>query len=130
MPFIPHLNAQSAVVSLQNGVNEPGIAKRIGSERVIGCLVDFSSDYYAPGLVVLGRAGNLFIGELDGRVSRRLEEVRRLLSLSTRTNISSNIMGCVWAKMCKASVDITTALVDAGASEERSTRQRTESESN
>src|SRR5512140_347208 len=28
--IIPHLTPQSAVVSLQNGVNEPHIAKRIG----------------------------------------------------------------------------------------------------
>src|SRR4051812_8048993 len=38
----PHLTPQSAVVSLQNGVNEPHIATRIGAERTIGCLVDVS----------------------------------------------------------------------------------------
>jgi hypothetical protein len=39
----PHLLPRSVVVSLQNGVNEPHIARRIGPERTIGCLVDFSS---------------------------------------------------------------------------------------
>ena len=53
----PHLNARSAVVSLQNGVNEPHIARRIGAERTIGCLVDFSADYHAPGLIARGRRG-------------------------------------------------------------------------
>ena len=42
-----------------------------------------------------------------------------MLALSARTVISNNVMGCVWAKMCKATVDITTALVDADASEVR-----------
>lgn len=117
--ILPHLTPESAVVSLQNGVNEPKIAKRIGSDRTIGCLVDFSADYHAPGTIVRGRPGNLFIGELDGRMSTRLEEVRRLLALSTRTHVCANVMGYVWAKMCKGTVDISTALVDADSSEVR-----------
>jgi 2-dehydropantoate 2-reductase len=47
--ILPHLTPESAVISLQNGVNEPHIAKRIGADRTIGCLVDFSADYHAPG---------------------------------------------------------------------------------
>ncbi len=117
--ILPHLTPESAVVSLQNGVNEPRIARRIGAERTIGCLVNFSSDYHAPGLIVRGRAGSVFVGELDGRMSPRLEEVRRLLALSTPTVVSSNVMGFVWAKMCKATIDITTALVDDDASKVR-----------
>jgi len=112
----PRLGPESMVVSLQNGVNEPHIAERIGRERTIGCLVDFSADYHGPGLVVRGRPGNLFIGELDGRTTPRIEEVQRLLALSTRTHVSPNVMGMVWAKMCKGTIDITTALVDADAS--------------
>src|SRR5687767_1210510 len=53
----PHLHAGSAVVSLQNGVNEPHIARRIGAERTIGSLVDFSADYHAPGLIARGQIG-------------------------------------------------------------------------
>jgi 2-dehydropantoate 2-reductase len=110
--ILPHLGPDSAVVSLQNGVNEPQIAKRIGANRTIGCLVDFSADYHGPGLIQRGRPGNLFIGELDGRTTPRLEEVQRLFALSTRTHICANIMGYVWAKMCKGTIDATTALVD------------------
>ncbi|MBI3042199.1 MAG: 2-dehydropantoate 2-reductase [Betaproteobacteria bacterium] len=115
----PHLGPQSAVISLQNGVNEPHIAKRIGVNRTIGCLVDFSADYHGPGLVVRGRTGNLFVGELDGRMTPRLEEVRRLLAHSTPAHTCTNIMGFVWAKMCKGTLDAATALVDANALEVR-----------
>jgi 2-dehydropantoate 2-reductase len=121
--IVPHLTAASAVISLQNGVNEPDIARRIGAERTIGCLVDFSADYHAPGEVMRARAGNLFVGELDGRTSPRLEEVRRLLALSTRTHVCANIMGFVWAKLCKATVDATTALVDENSLEVRANRK-------
>jgi 2-dehydropantoate 2-reductase len=119
----PHLHARSAVVSLQNGVNEPHIARRIGDERTIGCLVDFSADYHAPGLIARGRTGNLFVGELDGRVTPRIEEVRRLLGLSTPAFVCDNILGHVWAKMCKGTIDATTALVDENALEVRFNRK-------
>ena len=71
----PHLHASSAVVSLQNGVNEPHIAKRIGAERTIGCLVDFSADYHEPGLIARGRsfAEDLLLVDLDGRVHPEVE---------------------------------------------------------
>jgi len=115
----PHLHARSAVVSLQNGVNEPHIARRIGAERTIGCLVDFSADYHAPGLITRGRTGNLFVGELDGRATPRIEEVRKLLALSTPAFACENILGYAWAKMCKGTIDATTALVDENALEVR-----------
>src|SRR4051812_1330382 len=120
--ILPHLTPQSAVVSLQNGVNEPHIAKRIGAGRTIGCLVDFSSDCTGPGEILRGRAGNLFVGELDDRMMPRLEEVRRLLSLSVPAHTRTNIMGCVWAKICKGTLDANTALVDTNALELRADR--------
>ena len=118
----PHLHAGSAVVSLQNGVNEPHIARRIGPGRTIGCLVDFSADYHEPGLIARGRTGNLFVGELDGRSTPRIAEVQRLLALSVPSHVCSNIMGYVWAKMCKGTIDATTALVDENALEVRFNR--------
>jgi 2-dehydropantoate 2-reductase len=121
--IVPHLAPDSAVVSLQNGVNEPHIAKRIGAARTIGCLVDFSSDYQAPGEIMRGRAGNLFVGELDGRMTPRLEEIRRLLALSVPAFTRTNILGFVWAKICKGTVDATTALVDTNALELRADRR-------
>jgi 2-dehydropantoate 2-reductase len=121
--IIPHLTPDSAVVSLQNGVNEPHIAKRIGAQRTIGCLVDFSSDCTGPGEIQRGRAGNLFVGELDDRMTPRLEEVRRLLSLSVPAFTRTNIMGCVWAKICKGTLDAMTALVDTDALKLRADRK-------
>src|SRR5258705_13270934 len=56
--IMPHLTSKSAVISLQNGVNEPQIAERIGAQRTVGCLVDFSADYHAPGEIMRARAGN------------------------------------------------------------------------
>lgn len=121
--ILPHLGADGAVVSLQNGVNEPYIAARMGAGRTIGCLVDFSSDCIAPGEILRGREGNLFVGELDDRHTPRIEAVRRLLALSVPSHIRTNIMGCVWAKVCKGTLDAFTALVDTDSLKLRAERR-------
>ncbi len=117
--IIPCLKPDSAVISLQNGINEPHIAERIGANRTIGCMVDFSADYHAPGVIYRARSGNLFIGELDSSMTPRLAEIHRLCALSVNTYSCKNIMGFVWAKMAKATVDAFTALVDTDSLELR-----------
>jgi 2-dehydropantoate 2-reductase len=107
------------VVSLQNGLNAPEIARRIGSSRTIGGRVDFSADYHEPGVIALGRRSDLYVGELDGRMTARLEEVHRLLGLAVPTRATANVKGYVWSKCCKGSMDVTTALVDATIGEVR-----------
>src|SRR5262249_19176599 len=60
------------VASLQNGVNEPAIAARVGEKRTVGAFVNFGADYLAPGRVFVGGKGSLYVGELDGRESERV----------------------------------------------------------
>jgi 2-dehydropantoate 2-reductase len=52
-------------------------------------------------------------------MSGRLEEVRRALDLAVPARATPNVMGYVWAKLCKGSLDVTTALVDATIGEVR-----------
>jgi 2-dehydropantoate 2-reductase len=118
----PHLGPESAVVSLQNGLNEPHIAARVGAERTLGAMVDFSADYHGPGLIVQGRQGALYVGELDGRLTDRARQAADLLSAAMPAHASDNVLGYVWAKLCKGSMDATTALVDADMAEVRGHR--------
>ena len=119
----PLLDSDSAVVSLQNGLNEPRIAARIGAERTIGAMVDFSADYHGAGLIMRGRTGALYVGELDGRMTPRLERIRQLLDHAMPAKATGNILGYVWAKICKGSMDGTSALVDASIAEVRGKRE-------
>jgi 2-dehydropantoate 2-reductase len=115
----PHLGPDSAVVSLQNGINEPEIAGRIGAARTIGCMVDFSADYLEPGVILLGHQADVYVGELDGRLTARVQEIGRRLNRAMPTRVTDNVMGYVWSKLCKGSLDVTTALVDATIGEVR-----------
>jgi 2-dehydropantoate 2-reductase len=109
----PLLADDGVVVSLQNGLNEQTIAARVGPERTIGCLVNFSADYLEPGLVHYGGPGTLKIGELDGRITPRLERLGALLSAWGAVELTPNIWGYLWGKLGYGNMLYATALADA-----------------
>lgn len=109
----PKLAAEGAIVSLQNGLNEPIIARRVGDERVVGAFVNFAADYKGPGQILEGAGGNVYLGEVDGRPSGRLERIAALIRPAKPVVITENIMGYLWAKQAYASFAFATALVDA-----------------
>jgi 2-dehydropantoate 2-reductase len=73
----PLLAAETAVVSLQNGVdNEEKIAARIGSEHVLGGAAFIFAYIAAPGLIEqTGGPRRIVFGELDGARSERAESL-------------------------------------------------------
>src|SRR5207245_7950261 len=95
--------------SLQNGINEPQIAARIGEERTVGAFVNFGADYLEPGRIFVGGRGALYVGELDGRRSDRIERLLRDLPDAKET---SNIIGFLWAKEAYGAMLFATAVSD------------------
>jgi 2-dehydropantoate 2-reductase len=89
----PLLAADGSVVSLQNGLTERTIAARIGAERTVGCLVNFSADYIEPGVILYGGAGAIELGELDGRMTERLTQIQALLNRVGAVKVTGNIWG-------------------------------------
>lgn len=110
--ILPHLAEQSVVVSLQNGLNEEIIAARIGPARTIGCLVNWSADWIAPGHIQFGGRGSFLVGELDGGFTPRLTDLCDLLSVVMPAKTTGNIWGCLWAKACFGALLFATALTD------------------
>jgi 2-dehydropantoate 2-reductase len=108
----PLLTPTSTVVSLQNGLCERTIAARIGKERTVGCLVNFSADYIEPGLILYGGAGAIELGELNGAHTDRLDRIHDLLALAGEVKVTDNIWGYIWGKMGYANMLFATALTD------------------
>lgn len=108
----PLLAADGTVVSLQNGLNEETIARRVGARRTVGCLVNWAADWTAPGRIQFGGPGSFVVGELDGAVTPRLRELAALLAAVMPSGTTGNIWGCLWAKLCYASLLFATALTD------------------
>lgn len=115
--FLPWLREDSMVVSLQNGLNEELIARLIERERTIGAFVNLPADYIGPGHIRLGGMGSLYVGELDGTISARVESLQKTLSAAFPVELSTNILGVLWSKQVYASLLFATALADLSVDE-------------
>ena len=100
----PLAGPDTVVVSLQNGMNPPAIAKRLGDERVVGVFVSFPADWQGPGHIEHGGSGNIWVGELDGRITERVARIRKLLSHSVNAHITDNVIGYLWSKQIDCSL--------------------------
>jgi 2-dehydropantoate 2-reductase len=98
----PYLAEDGVFAGLQNGMNEEMITPIVGRERTIACVVELSAEIWQPGLVQRDttREGTWFaVGELDGAVTARAEEVATLLRHSARVDVTGNILGAKWSKL-------------------------------
>lgn len=101
------------IVSLQNGLNESVIASYIGPERTVGAFVHFGADYLEPGLIRLGAEQTIYVGELDGRVTPRVEALRATLEHVMPARITTNIWGYLWGKLVYGAMAFAVSTVDA-----------------
>jgi 2-dehydropantoate 2-reductase len=94
-----YLSPQGYVVTLQNGVVEDRVADIVGRERVVGALVGWGATMRGPGIVEMTSRGESVVGELDGRVTPRTEQLKAALDAVAPTTISTNIYGVLWSKL-------------------------------
>jgi 2-dehydropantoate 2-reductase len=111
-PFLHLIGEETNVVSFQNGLCENEIASLIGKEKTIGCFVNFSADYLEPGRILYGGVAALYLGELDGQISRRVIDLQKILECWGPAQVTDNIWGYLWGKMSYAGLLYATALVD------------------
>lgn len=103
--LLPHLHSNSIVCTLQNGIPEDFVSSYVGPERTIGGVVGFGATWIGPGVSELATEVQTLknyafdIGELDGSMTPRLGEIKRILDLVGHCEISSNIMGIKWSKL-------------------------------
>ena len=109
----PHLSADGYVVSAQNGLNELVIKAIVGDRRTMGCFVNFGADYIEPGVIQYAGRGAVVVGEIDGRVTPRVEELHRaLLEFEERAIVTRNIWGYLWGKLAYGAQLFATALTN------------------
>lgn len=108
----PLAGPDTVIVSLQNGVNAPRIAARVGAGRVVPAFLSFPADWQAPGHIEHGGAGSIWIGETDGRISERLGHIKRLLDHAVTAHVTDNILGYLWAKQIDCSLLFAQAVTN------------------
>lgn len=111
----PHLARDGYVLSLQNGLCEPIIADGIGAERVIGAFINFGADWNAPGEIIFANRGAFVIGELDGRITPRLQALLETVRDFEHDAIATDdINAYLWGKLAYGSFLFAQALGEAG----------------
>jgi 2-dehydropantoate 2-reductase len=109
----PHLAEDGAVVSAQNGLNEIAIAQVVGEARTVGCFVNYGADYLEPGRIMRGNRGATVVGEIDGRVTPRIEAIHRLFQVfEPDAVLTTDIWGYLWGKLGYGALLFATALTD------------------
>ena len=79
--LLPHLAEDGHVLSAQNGLNERTIADFAGKERTMGAFVNYGADWIGPGRILFGNRGAVVVGEIDGSIRPRTEQMHSLLQI-------------------------------------------------
>ncbi len=97
----PAIRSQTAVLSLQNGVDAvERIGKIVGVEHVIGGATWLSSAVEAPGVIKqVSQFRRIVFGELDGSRSERIQSIHEVLkNIGATVEVSENILKILWTK--------------------------------
>jgi 2-dehydropantoate 2-reductase len=111
----PHLSPDGYVLSLQNGLCEAVIAGIVGPARTIGAFVNFGADWMEPGHVMMGNRAAVVLGEIDGRMTPRLEALHAVMRRFEPDAITTpDIFSYLWGKLGYGALLFAQALGQAG----------------
>lgn len=97
-----HLAEDGVIVTLQNGLPEPGIAEIVGSHRTMGCVVEWGATMAEPGHCILTSdpSGLSFhMGRMEGIPEYRYVQVKELLEKMCPVHEEPDLLGARWSKL-------------------------------
>lgn len=97
-----YLQDDGVIVTLQNGLPEPGIAEIVGSGSTIGCVVEWGATLSAPGECTLTSEPSslsFHMGKMEGITDEKFNEVKSLLELMCPVHEEENLIGARWSKL-------------------------------
>jgi 2-dehydropantoate 2-reductase len=96
----PVIGSDTAVVSLQNGVdNEETLDRVLGPGHAVGGVAYVFATIESPGVIAHRLGGRVVFGELDGRPSPRLEHLRAAFAAAgVPADVVSDIRRALWEK--------------------------------
>ena len=107
----PYLAPDGYVVSLQNCINEDAIAAIVGADRTLGVIASIISvELYEAGRIrrMAAKGGDKHtvfrIGEVNGGVTGRVNELVEMFSLIDSTKATTNLFGERWSKLIQNSM--------------------------
>ena len=106
----PHLKKDGCAVTLGNGINEEFIIPILGKERVIAGISFAGGAVIEPGHVK-DHDGHFVIGELDGSITPRVQEIARIMEAARPARAVPDIRKWQWEKLSSVSMSVPAAAV-------------------
>jgi len=100
--LLPHLNENSVVCTLQNGIPEEMVAEIFGEDRTIGGTVGWGGGWVSPGVAQLFTRQDhmrIEIGSIDGKITEKVRRVEEFLKLTGDVEVNESLMGIRWSKL-------------------------------
>ncbi len=97
-----YLADDGVIVTLQNGLPEPGIAEIVGEKRVLGCTVAWGATMLEPGVCELTSAPEALtfsLGSIGKERNPHFNEVKELLEMMGPVDVEENFIGTRWSKL-------------------------------
>lgn len=97
-----HLADEGVIVTLQNGLPEPGIAEIVGANRTMGCVVEWGATLSEPGVCILTSEPDslsFHMGKMEGISQAQFDMVKELLEKMCPVYEEENLMGARWSKL-------------------------------
>ncbi len=98
----PKLSEDGVIVTLQNGIPEPGIAEIVGAEHTMGCTVEWGATLSAPGECTLTsdkESLSFHMGRMEGITDAQTQRVKDLLETMCPVHMEDNLPGARWSKL-------------------------------
>ncbi len=98
----PMIGDDTVILSLQNGLgNEEIIAEVAGEDHVLAGRTYVGGVMLNAAHVIAGAKGkNTYIGELDGRITKRVRLIAEIFNRAgLSTSVSTNVLGLMWDKL-------------------------------
>lgn len=106
-----HLDADGAVLSMQNGLAGDIMAGVMGQERSYTSFVDIAADLLAPGKIRFGFNHQTPIGPVDGCLGTSLEDlVQAFRGFDPNAFGTRNIQAYIWGKNVFSTIPCATAM--------------------
>ncbi|MFP4142566.1 MAG: ketopantoate reductase family protein [Thermoplasmata archaeon] len=112
----PLIGSDTTILSLQNGIdNEKILSEMYGEEKVVGGVAYILSRLKESGIIHHESLGRIEIGELDGEVSERLNNIKKIFEDSgIGCSITTDITKVLWRKLAfNCGLNAITALTES-----------------
>lgn len=100
--LLPHLDEDSIVCTLQNGIPEENVANIIGRERTISGVMGWGAQWEAPGVSRYTTGPEVMyieLGDMEGEMGLKVRKAADYLKMQGEVRINPNLTGIRWSKL-------------------------------